>query len=192
MTDEPDEPVSFEEHRTKRAQDKIAEAMGTTQALMAKMFDDRKKHMTYLAEWFGLKEPYNYKVLSMLLFACAEWEEPPFKPFTDIGWLWRGYYLAYRVAGSIRAHASHPNNPRYADWTKQAAKVAAEARENWRCLTERDYKSLQSLLSVPDSEHAELQEIVNGLSLFSERRSAGRSHRYVCLVEAIIAACKED
>ena len=192
MTDEPDEPVSFEEHRTQAGARQNRGRDETTQALAAKMCDDRKKRMDYLAEWFGLEEPYNYKVLSMLLFACEEWEEPPFKPFTDIGWLWRGYCLAYDVAGSIRAHASHPNNPRYPDWTKQAAKVSAEARDNWRSLTERDYGSLQSLLSVPDSEHAELQEIVNGLSLFSERRSAGRSHRYVCLVRAIIAACKED
>jgi hypothetical protein len=93
----------------------------------------------------------------MLLFTSEEWEEPPFKPSTDIGWLWRAYCLAYDVADSIRGSIGHPNNPR---------------------------------VSVPDDEHIELQEIVAGLSLFSERRVTGRSHRYVCLVQAIVEACE--
>ena len=70
--DKPDDPVSLEERRRKNAHDKIMEGMETTQTLVAKMFDDRKKRMDYLGEWFGLEEPYNYKVLSMLLLACEE------------------------------------------------------------------------------------------------------------------------
>jgi hypothetical protein len=37
--------------------------------------------------------------------------------------------------------------------------------------------------------HGELTEIVNGLSTSSERREQGRSHRYGCLVTAIVHAC---
>jgi hypothetical protein len=190
MTDDkPDDPVSLEERRSKRAQDKIMEGLKPAQTLAQQMWDDRKKRMDYLGEWFGLDEPYNYKVLSMLLFASEEWEEPPFKPFTDIGWLWRAYCLAYDVASRIRGSIGHPNNPRYPDWTKEA-KAAADTAEDWNRLTERAYESLPSLLSVPVLEHAELHEIVNGLSQFSDRRNAGRSHRYVCLVQAIIEACE--
>jgi hypothetical protein len=67
----------------------------------------------------------------------------------------------------------------------------AEAGGEWHRLTRHGYESLQTLFSVPNREHAELQEIVNGLSLFSERRSLGRSHRYLCLIQAIIEVCEE-
>jgi hypothetical protein len=78
----------------------------------------------------GLEEPYDDKVLSMLLFASEEWEEPPFKLFTDIGWLWRGYCLAYDVASSIRG-APRPGKPKpYPDWTKQA-KMVLRRRSSW-------------------------------------------------------------
>ncbi len=192
MSDETNDPVSLDERRRKRAEDAILEGLKPAQTLAKQMWDECKKRMDYIATSFGLDEPYNDEVLSLLLFACEGFEEPPFKLYTDIGWLWRGYCLAYNVASSIEAHASHPNNPRYPAWPKEAAKVFAEAGDYWHSLlTKREYGTMQSLLSVPDGEHAELQEIVNGLSLFSERRWGGKCHRYLCLVRAIIEACEE-
>ena len=161
-----------------------------SQARWKQVMDDRKQRVALMAEWFGLDEPYSYRVLSSLLLASEDFEEPPFKPLTDIGWLWRGYCLATGVADSIRAAAGHPNNPRYPAWPKDAAKVFDEYGDDWLLLTEKAYNSLQSLFQVPDGEHAELHAIVGGLSLFSEHRGSGRPHRYICLVLAIVAACE--
>jgi len=191
MSDNPDDPISLEGRRRKRAADAIMDGLQPAQTLMAKMADARQKRMDLMAELFGLEQPYNYEVLDSLLFACEEPEEPPFKLHTDIGWLWRGYLLAYNVASSIRGAKSHLNNPRYTDWTEAAAKILADADEDMDNLATRPYDTLKPLFSVPEDEHGELQSIVDGLSLFSDHRDFGRSHRYVCLVRAIISAVRE-
>jgi hypothetical protein len=191
VSDEHNGPVSLEERRKKRAQDAIMAELKPAQAIAEQMHAARQQRIDCIATAFDLSEPYNRRVLSVLLLASEEFEEPPFKWSLDMGWMWRGYCLSYGVASSIRGSIGNPNNPRYPDWTKQAAKVIAEAGDDWEdYLSKRDYESLQSLLSVPDREHAALQEIVNGLALFSDY--AMKSHRYMCLVQAIIYACEEE
>ena len=112
------DPASLDERRSKRAEDAILEAIETRTDFCEAMCDDCKKRMEYMATSFGLDEPYNDKVLSLLLFASEGWEEPPFKLATDIGWLWRGYCLAYHVASSIRGArntSQQPTIPRLAE-----------------------------------------------------------------------------
>ena len=117
------------------------------------MFDDRKKRMDSLAEWFGLAEPHNDKVLSMLLFASEEWEEPPFKLFTDIGWLCGGDRLGVRRKKSKQ----HPR--RTSPWQTQTIPRLDEAGEDGLCRSWRRMASPdptngdqlpQTLFSVPN------------------------------------------
>ena len=187
MADEPEDPTkvaSFEKHRKQQVYDKFMEDMKPAHAIAHKMWEDRQKRIKWLAEAFDLDDRYNKKVLGSLLYASEEFEEPPFKLATDVGWLRRAYCLAEGFASYHR--------PNYPPWLNDARSVLAKASAEMDVLPERyrDCDATRDLFAVPDDTHTELMEIVHGLSLFSDRREAGKSHRYLCLVIAIVEACE--
>ena len=113
----PNDPVSLDERRRKRRKTKSWKGGDPQRSCGEDVRRAQETHGLHRGR-FGLEEPYNDKVLSMLLFACEECEEPPFKLYTDIGWLWRGYCLAYNVASSIRGAripSQQPTIPRVAE-----------------------------------------------------------------------------
>ena len=96
-----DEPVSLEERRLKRAVDTIMEELRPAQKIAQTMHEARENPIDYIATAFDLCEPYDRRVLSLLLLAGEQWEEPPFMWLQNMGLMWRGYNLARRVATDL-------------------------------------------------------------------------------------------